>query len=138
MRKESFPPVTFLLLTYNQENFIAQAVESVLNQSYSPLEIIISDDCSTDSTYNLILKRVQNYHGPHKINVNRNNINLGLIQHVNVLMSMVKTDYVIVGAGDDISVETRTEKIVAEFLSDPNIVCVHSSAHKIDFMGNMY
>lgn len=133
MKKEH---VTFVLLSYNQERFITQAVESVLNQTYSPLDIIISDDCSTDTTYDLICKAVQDYNGPHKILLQRNKKNLGLIQHFNLLMSMVTTNYVIIGAGDDISVATRTEKIVAEFLSDPNINCIHSATNKIDEWGN--
>jgi glycosyltransferase involved in cell wall biosynthesis len=40
------PLVSFVLLTYNQEKYVADALRAALNQTYSPLEIIISDDCS--------------------------------------------------------------------------------------------
>ena len=48
------PLISFLLLTYNQENYIQDAINGALAQTYSPLEIIISDDCSTDGTYKKI------------------------------------------------------------------------------------
>ena len=49
-----FPLVTFALFTYNQERYVREAVEGVLAQTYEPLEIIISDDCSTDMTFSII------------------------------------------------------------------------------------
>ena len=45
------PLVTFALFAYNQEAFIREAVASALSQTYEPLEIILSDDCSTDRTF---------------------------------------------------------------------------------------
>jgi cellulose synthase/poly-beta-1,6-N-acetylglucosamine synthase-like glycosyltransferase len=39
------PLVSFILLTYNQERFVNEAVEGALAQTYTPLEIIISDHC---------------------------------------------------------------------------------------------
>ena len=44
------PLLTFALFSYNQENYIRQAVEGALAQDYPRLEIIISDDCSQDET----------------------------------------------------------------------------------------
>lgn len=51
MQNSTQPLVTVILLTYNQENLVAMAVESLLAQTYSPLEIILSDDASTDNTF---------------------------------------------------------------------------------------
>ncbi|MEO5658257.1 MAG: glycosyltransferase, partial [Polaromonas sp.] len=45
------PLVTFVLFAYNQKKFIAEAVNGALSQTYSPLQIILSDDASTDGTY---------------------------------------------------------------------------------------
>ncbi|QXO69074.1 glycosyltransferase family 2 protein [Morganella morganii] len=46
--------VTYILLCYNQENFIGSAIESIINQNYKEIEIIVSDDCSTDKSWNAI------------------------------------------------------------------------------------
>ena len=48
------PLVTFALFAYNQEEFIREAVEGAFAQTYEPLEIILSDDCSSDRTYEII------------------------------------------------------------------------------------
>lgn len=48
------PLVTFALIAYDQERFIREAVEGAFSQTYSPLEIILSDDCSSDRTFEII------------------------------------------------------------------------------------
>ena len=53
------PLVTFALFAYNQEKLITAAVEAAFAQTYQPLEIIISDDESSDKTYDTILSLVQ-------------------------------------------------------------------------------
>ncbi len=50
----SKPLVTFMLRTYNHERFIREAVRSALTQTYSPLQVVISDDCSQDRTFEII------------------------------------------------------------------------------------
>ncbi len=48
---EERPLVSFVLLAYNQERYVEEAIAGAFAQDYSPLEIILSDDCSTDGTY---------------------------------------------------------------------------------------
>ena len=55
------PLVTFGLISYKQEKFIEEAIKSALSQDYSPLEIVISDDCSLDNTFSIIEKVVSEY-----------------------------------------------------------------------------
>ena len=58
------PKVSVLMLTYNHERFIAQAVESVLAQETSfPIEIVVGEDCSTDRTREILLKLQQSHPG---------------------------------------------------------------------------
>lgn len=45
--------VSVIMPTYNVEQFVAEAIESILNQSYSNIEFVIVDDCSTDNTYKI-------------------------------------------------------------------------------------
>jgi len=107
MTDENRPLVTFALFAYNQEKYIAEAVEGALAQTYSPLEIIISDDCSTDRTFEIIRECVSKYDGPHRVVLNQNERNRGLISHINHVLSLVRSDWVIIGAGDDISHRER-------------------------------
>ena len=48
---EALPRVSIMIPTYNQEGYIAQAIESAMGQDYSNLEIVVCDDCFTDHTY---------------------------------------------------------------------------------------
>lgn len=106
------PLVSFCIFSYNQEEFIREAIEGALAQTYSPLEIIISDDCSSDSTFSIIQETIQNYEGPHKIILNRNENNLGSVQHLEfVARNLTKGELIVVAAGDDISLSYRVETL---------------------------
>lgn len=104
------PLISFALFCYNQESFIAEAVRAALAQTYSPLQIVISDDASQDRTFDIVKEITSSYHGPHQILLNRNEHNLGLAPHVNKVMTeLVKGELVVMAAGDDISLPERTE-----------------------------
>ena len=98
------PLVTLAVITYNQEQYIREAVDGALAQTYSPLQIIISDDCSPDATFDIAEDIVNKYEGPHDVLLNRNDPNLGIGKHVNKVMGLVKGDLVVLGAGDYISI----------------------------------
>lgn len=111
------PFVSFTLFAYNHERFIREAVEGAFSQTYSPLEIILSDDCSTDLTFEIIKDMASNYSGPHKVIINQNTRNLGIGGHVNRIMQLAKGELIIGAAGDDISLPERTSVLVHEWLS---------------------
>ncbi|NBR14544.1 MAG: glycosyltransferase [Crocinitomicaceae bacterium] len=127
------PLVSLIILTYNQENYIEEAIEGALSQTYSPLEIVFSDDNSPDSTFEVISKRLENYNGPHKIILNKNVPNLGLVQHVNKLVSEVCTgDYIAFSAGDDISMPARIEESIKFINENTEVVALSTSLIVID------
>ncbi len=106
------PLISFALFCYNQEDFIEEAVRAALAQTYSPLQIVISDDGSKDRSFDIIQKIISSYHGPHEIVLNRNEQNLGIGPHVNKVMTeLVKGELIVTAAGDDISVPERTETV---------------------------
>ncbi len=106
------PLVTIAFFSYNSERFTREAVESVFAQTYSPLEIILSDDCSTDGTFAVIRDVAARYRGPHKVIVNRNPDNLGGPGHVNKMLEMARGDFIVQAEGDDICVPERAAKLV--------------------------
>ena len=127
--------VSYFMLTYNQEKYVKEAVESALAQTYSPLEIIISDDCSTDSTFEIIKKTVAKYKGPHKVIIRQNEQNLGLSRHFNKVMGMLKGELFVGGAGDDIAFPEKTEKFAEVWLKNKNITALSSGYKIIDSDG---
>jgi glycosyltransferase involved in cell wall biosynthesis len=128
---------TFFLITYNQEHYVREAIEGAFSQTYRPLEIVISDDCSTDGTFRIIEEMTEKYSGPHKLVVNRNLDNLGLIGHINMITSLSSGELIIYAAGDDISLPHRTEKLVERYLaSGRSSSLLHSSVYLIDISGN--
>lgn len=127
------PLVSFCLFTYNQEKFVMDALQGAFSQTYANLEIIISDDCSTDSTFQLIKDAVAHYNGPHKIIVNQNPHNLGIAAHVNkVLYEIAKGEIIMLAAGDDVSLPTRTQVSVDFLMQHPEVSSVSVSSEECD------
>lgn len=132
MNKLAQPLVTLALFAYNQERFIKEAVEAALDQNYGNLEIIISDDCSTDSTFEIIKSIASNYLGPHELRINRNSENLGLAKHFSKIMATARGELIVLAAGDDISFSTRVSKTVELFSNNPQASIVAFSMKIID------
>ena len=136
LNSDKRPLLTFALFTYNQEKFIADAVQGALSQSYSPLEIILSDDCSSDRTLEIMQAMTSKYNGPNKVIVRQNELNLGLIGHINRVMELVQGELIVVAAGDDVSVPERTEKIFQAYRSSyGTALSLYSKTKRIDADG---
>lgn len=129
------PLVTCILFAYNQEKYIEEAVKSILNQDYSNLEIILSDDCSPDKTYRKICNIVENQSTNHKVSINQNQKNLGLTAHFNKLVEQANGDIIVVAAGDDISLNDRVTKTVELFSKYPTVSFVSFNDIVIDDKG---
>lgn len=108
----SQPLVSFLLVTYHQERFVREALEGAFAQTYRPLEIVVSDDCSRDRTFEIIKEEAANYSGPHKIVLNRNDCNLGIGGNINRAMELARGELIVAAAGDDVSEPQRVEELV--------------------------
>ena len=129
------PLVTFVLMAYNQEDYIQQAVGAAFQQDYSPLEIILSDDCSTDSTFDHLESLAQNYTGRHDLVINRNSVNRGLARHFSELVSKARGDVIVVAAGDDVSLPDRVTKTMELLHQYPEASVVSFSDVVIDANG---
>ena len=107
------PLITLAIGCYNQEAYIREAIESAFAQTYSPLEILVTDDCSVDRTFEIVKEMAASYGGPHTIRLNRNERNLGIGGNFNKGVELCRGELVVCAGGDDISMPDRTSAVVA-------------------------
>ena len=88
-----------IIITYNQENLISRTLASILNQKHLVHEIIISDDCSTDNTWDRIMAWKEEF--PKIIKAYRNSKNLGIIANTESTFTKTTGDLIWYIAGDD-------------------------------------
>jgi glycosyltransferase involved in cell wall biosynthesis len=128
--------VTIIFLAYNQEDFVADAARSCLEQQGEGIEIIFSDDCSTDKTYAILEKITSEYTGPHLIYLRRNSKNLGIANHYNTLVKLAQGQLLVTAAGDDISLPNRILKITNAWnLSNQRVDLIASHALSMSYSG---
>ncbi len=104
------PKVTVLMSVYNCEKYIREAVNGILNQTFTDFEFLILNDGSTDKTKEIILS----YKDPRIIFI-ENEKNLGIPQSLNKGLKLAKGEYIVHQDGDDISLPKRLDKQI-EFL----------------------
>jgi len=110
--------ISVYITSYNQKHYLIEAIESVLNQTLRPFQIIITDDCSTDGSQEVIAGYTSRY--PDLITPNYHAQNLGVSQTRIDALRAVTGDYVSRLDGDDRFISTKLEK-EARLLSDnPN------------------
>ncbi len=129
------PLVTFALFAYNQEKYIREAVEGAFAQTYTPLEIILSDDCSTDQTFEIMQEMVSAYNGPHHVRVRQCSKNRGFVAHINECIKDATGDIIAWAAGDDISLPERVSLLVRPMIDDANVVGTYSDVQEISLDG---
>jgi len=116
------PAISVLIPLYNAENFIAQAIESVLNQTFTNFEIIIVDNCSTDSSFEIASK----YTTDSRVKLFRNPENIGMVRNWNQCILHANGEYLKFLFADDYFKENALSELIAPFLKDHSINLVVS------------
>lgn len=111
------PLVSVIMPVYNCEGFVREAVDSILQQSFSDFEFFIIDDASKDSTASII----QSYNDP-RIQFIRKPVNTGYTDSLNMGLKLATGTYIARMDGDDIASPDRFELQVAALKADPGIV----------------
>lgn len=114
------PLMSIVIPTYNQARFIKQAVDSALAQTYDNLEVIVSDDCSSDNTVEVL----KLYEDNPKVKVVTGNTNLGRVgNYRKCLFDLASGEWVLNLDGDDfIHDPTWVERAMQRIQSDSEIV----------------
>lgn len=125
MNGTPLPKLSYVLLSHNRENYIRSAVENALAQEYDgELEYIISDDCSTDRTYDIIRETVAAYRGNRRVVVTQTPKNLHLAGNTNHALQFVTGDWIIRADDDDFSSLDRCSIIGKTILAHPDATAV--------------
>lgn len=125
------PLVSILMPCYNVEKYVEKALLSILNQTYPTIEVIVVNDCSTDTTGQILDRLAQK---DSRINIVTNEKNLKLIKTLNKGVDLCAGEYIARMDADDIAHPTRIEKEVAflENNKDHDIVSTQFWAFKSD------
>jgi glycosyltransferase involved in cell wall biosynthesis len=102
-----------VLLTYNQEALVQEALQSLLDQDHDDLEIVVSDDGSKDDTWAQVTALAKGYSGSKKIILNRNPTNIGIGGNYAKAFSLTSGDVIFSAAGDDVSLPSRCSASIA-------------------------
>ncbi len=130
------PMVSVFMPVYNQERYICAALDSVLTQNYPNFEIVISDDCSIDSTPLIVKNYADKF--PEKIKFYKlSDKNLGGDKHFELLLQKCRGDYVCMFAGDDIMYPKKISNQMSEILKF-NLSCHGHSVDCIDKDGIIF
>jgi glycosyltransferase involved in cell wall biosynthesis len=115
----SSPKVSIIIPVYNRCNLIEQCINSLLNQTYKNIEIIIINDNSSDSTLN----KLDKYKNNNKIMILSNINNYGCYTSINFGLKFVSGDYITIHGSDDISLPNRIEEIINTILENNLLMC---------------
>ncbi len=124
------PLVSVCIPVYNGEKFIKETLDSVINQTYKNIEILIIDNCSTDNTVEIIKS-----FDDQRIRLLVNYENIGVVRNFNLCITLARSEYIAIFHADDVYQSTIIEEELAAFLEFPEIGAVFTSANKIDETG---
>lgn len=112
MNKKQLPLISLVLVTYNQQDYIETALDSIFAQDYGNIQIIISDDCSQDRTWEIINEYQYDETIYSSVTKVRQSSNLGLARHLNKVLNECVGEFIVLAAGDDASMPNRVSKLV--------------------------
>lgn len=131
---EKNPLISIICLCYNHEGYLLETLNSVINQTYNNIELIIVDDCSTDNSKHIIEKWLLEH--PKAIFIS-NERNIGNTRSFNKALKISKGAFIIDLATDDVLLENCVEKQMALFNENnfKNLGIIYGNAELIDENG---
>ncbi|MDD5704304.1 MAG: glycosyltransferase [Kiritimatiellae bacterium] len=126
--------MSVIMVTFNHEAYIREALAGIAAQTYSPLEIVVCDDASADATASIIRDFVAAYRGPHTWRVTVNERNLGILGNATQAMTLARGEWFAYADGDDVSLRGRVEACMRRLPDTRDYVIV--KAAWMDTSGN--
>lgn len=128
------PLISVVMSVYNGEKYLAEAIDSILHQTYADFEFIIVDDGSVDSTEEILQAYKKR---DHRITNLNNERNIGLADSLNLGISKAQGKYIARMDADDISMPDRFEKQIQFLEENPGIRVLGTNVYRIDENGRI-
>lgn len=106
--------IDVLMATYNGEKYLKEQIESVLNQTYKNIRLVISDDCSKDGTINIL----KQYENDKRIEVHYHEKNQGYIKNFEYLLKQVKNNIYMLSDQDDVWMPEKIRKTYEKLIKN--------------------
>ena len=123
------PLISVGVAVYNGENYLQEALDSILNQTYEDFELLISDNASTDATEQICRSYARQ---DARVRYHRNDENLGFAPNANSLVHRARGTYFKWADHDDVIAPTYLERCVEALEADPGLVLCHTETRPID------
>jgi len=128
---EQLPFVSIIITTYNYAHTVGYAIDSALAQDYPRLEVLVVDNCSTDTTPQL----VERYQADSRFRYIRNDSNIGMVPNHNKGLRESRGDYVVFLSADDFLLPHHVSRSFSFLRDHPEIDVLYASTFFVDENG---
>lgn len=129
------PLISIIVPNYNHENYLVQRLESIFNQTYTNFEVILLDDCSTDTSRAILLEYAKNPKVSHCV---FNEINSGnTFVQWNKGISLAKGEYIWVAESDDFCALNFLEEVTKPLLENKDVTLSYCQSNRVDESGKI-
>ena len=125
------PKISVLMCVYNDEDWLKNSIDSIVNQTFTDFEFVIVNDGSTDNSLEII-----NSYSDDRIRIINNEENLGLPKSLNRGLNLCKSELIARMDADDISMNNRLEKQYKYLKKNKEIALIGGQAEYIDSDGS--
>ena len=132
----SLPLVTILAVSYNQEKYVVETLNSIQAQTYPNIQLIIADDGSRDNTKQLIREWIAE-HRPGTLFLDHS-VNLGLTRNLNAASPYIQGEYYQHIGCEDNMLPNKIEEQVTYFLQHSGVDIIYSDMYMMDPEGRLY
>lgn len=124
------PLVSVIVPNFNHANFLERRLESIFNQSYSNIEVILLDDCSVDNSREILSEYAKNPKVSHCVFNEINSGNTFIQWHKGI--QLAKGDFIWIAESDDSCKHNLIEELIKPLIEDEKIVLSYAQSNKIN------
>ena len=127
--------VSVVMCTYNGSRFVGEQIQSVIDQDYSSLELIIVDDASADNTYSILQSYAEK---DGRIKLFRNEQNMGFNLNFDKACRLATGDFIAIADQDDVWHLSKLKKLMQKIGEDEQILMVHCISARFEKFGEFH